>query len=136
MGQIRIKWVEDRLMVGTDSNNNSVVIGRTHQNQHGEGVKPAELLLMAAASCSGYDVLEILLKQRQPLRDLEVICSGNQMKDPPYSFTDMHLHYILYGDLEREKVERAIQLSQEKYCSVIATLKPSIPVTFDYEVRP
>ncbi|PWH15509.1 MAG: peroxiredoxin [Anaerolineae bacterium] len=135
MGQIRIKWVEERLMVGTDSNHHSIVIGRTQQGKNGEGVKPAELLLMAAASCSGYDVVEILEKQRQPLRDLEIICSGNQMKDPPYSFTDMHLHYIVYGELDRDKVERAIQLSQEKYCSVIATLKPSIPVTFDYEIR-
>lgn len=135
MGQIRMKWVEGRLMVGTDSNNNSIVIGPSRHENHGEGVKPAELLLMAAASCSGYDVVEILEKQRQPLRDLEVICSGNQMKEPPYSFTDMHLHYIVYGDLDREKVERAIQLSQERYCSVIATLKPSIPVTFDYEIR-
>jgi putative redox protein len=135
MGQIRIKWVEDRIMIGTDSNNNSIVIGRTRHENHGEGVKPAELLLMAAASCSGYDVVEILEKQRQPLKDMEVICSGNQMKDPPYSFTDMHLHYILYGELDREKVERAIQLSQERYCSVIATLKPSILVTFDYEIR-
>ncbi len=135
MGQIRIKWVEDRLMVGSDSNNNSIVIGRTLQANHGEGVKPAELLLMAAASCSGYDVVEILQKQRQPLRNLEVICSGDQLKDPPYSFTRMHLHYIVYGDLDGEKVERAIQLSQEKYCSVIATLRPSIPVTYDYEIR-
>ncbi len=135
MGQIRIKWVEDRLMVGSDSNNNSIVIGRTLQANHGEGVKPAELLLMAAASCSGYDVVEILQKQRQPLRNLEVICSGDQLKDPPYSFTGMHLHYIVYGDLDGEKVERAIQLSQEKYCSVIATLRPSIPVTYDYEIR-
>ncbi|MCS6907589.1 MAG: OsmC family protein [Anaerolineales bacterium] len=135
MGQVRIKWVEDRLMIGTDSNNHSIVIGRTHQDNHGIGVKPAELLLMAAASCSGYDVVEILEKQRQPLRGLEILCSGNQQKDAPYSFTEMHLHYILYGDLDAEKVERAIRLSQEKYCSVVATLRPSIPVTFDYEIR-
>ncbi|GAB4472270.1 MAG: OsmC family protein [Anaerolineales bacterium] len=136
MGQIRMKWVEGRLMVGTDSSNHSIVIGRTKEENHGQGVKPAELLLMAAASCSGYDVVEILEKQRQPLQNMEIICSGNQMKDPPYSFTDMHLHYIIYGELDQDKVERAIQLSQEKYCSVIATLKPSIPVTFDYEIRP
>lgn len=136
MGQIRMKWVEGRLMVGTDSSNHSIVIGRTQGENQGQGVKPAELLLMAAASCSGYDVVEILEKQRQPLRDLEVICSGNQMKEPPYSFTEMHLHYVVYGNLDREKVERAIQLSQEKYCSVIATLKLSMPVTFDFEIRP
>lgn len=135
MGQIRMKWVEGRLMVGTDSSNHSIVIGRTAEENHGQGIKPAELLLMAAASCSGYDVVEILEKQRQPLRDLEILCSGNQMKEPPYSFTEMHLHYILYGELDTEKVERAIQLSQEKYCSVLATLKPTVAVTFDYEVR-
>lgn len=135
MGQIRMKWVESRLMVGTDSNNHSIVIGRTQGENHGQGVKPAELLLMSAASCSGYDVVEILEKQRQPLRDMEIICSGTQMKDPPYSFTEIHLHYIVYGDLDREKVARAIQLSQEKYCSVIATLRPSIPVTYNFEIR-
>jgi putative redox protein len=136
MAQIAIKWVESHLMVGIDSRGNSIVIGSTNQNPSGSGVKPSELLLMAAASCSMYDVIEILSKQREPFRDVQVICSGDQMKDPPYSFTNLHLHYMVYGDVSEEKVLKAIELSQQKYCSVTTTLKPSIPVTYDYEVIP
>lgn len=136
MAQVAIKWVESHLMVGIDSRGNSIVIGSTNQNPNGSGVKPNELLLMAAASCSMYDVIEILSKQREPFRDVQVICTGDQMKDPPYSFTNLHLHYMVYGDVSEEKVIKAIELSQQKYCSVTTTIKQSIPVTYDYEVVP
>ena len=136
MAQITMKWVESHMMVGIDSRGNSIVIGSTNQNPTGSGVKPSDLLLMAAASCSMYDVIEILSKQREPFRDVQVICSGDQLADPPYTFTNMHLHYQVFGDVNAEKVVKAIELSQQKYCSVITTLKPAIPVTYDYEVIP
>ncbi|MGB9521237.1 MAG: OsmC family protein [Anaerolineales bacterium] len=136
MAQIAMKWVESHLMVGIDSRGNSIVIGSTNQNPNGAGVKPNELLLMSAASCSMYDVIEILTKQREPFRDIQVICSGDQMKDPPYSYTNLHLHYMVFGEVSEEKVVKAIELSQQKYCSVTTTLKGAIPVTYDYEVIP
>lgn len=134
MSQVTLKWVEAHLMVGTDSRGTSVVIGMSDQSSNTKGLKASDLLLLAAASCSMYDVVDILTKQRQPFRDIQVVCHGNQLKDPPYSFTDVHVHYVVYGDVEEEKVQRAIRLSQEKYCSVITTLVKAIPVTYDYEI--
>ena len=137
MGTITLRWVEKYLMVATDSNGHSVVVGRSPDPQHAwAGVKPSDLLLMAAASCSAYDVVEILTKQRQPFVDLKVFCSGDQMSDPPYTFTKVHLHYQVQGDVDTQKLEKAIRLSQDKYCSVIVSLRPTVSITSDYDVIP
>jgi putative redox protein len=62
------------------------------------------------------------------------MCSGEQQSDPPYMFTKIHLHYRVKGEVNTEKLERAIKLSEDKYCSVIASLRPGVPITSSYEV--
>ena len=137
MARIVLRQVEHLIMVGTDSNNHSVVIGKTTDEASvWVGVKPSELLLMAAASCSAYDVIEILTKQRQPFHDLVVFCNGTQRPEPPCIFTHIHLRYQVRGEVEPEKLERAIQLSMEKYCSVISTFHPDTHVSHDFEILP
>ena len=135
MGSITLRCVEGHLMVVSDSNGHSVVVGKSPDPQfQWGGVKPSDLLLMAAAACSAYDVIEILAKQRESFEDLKIQCSGDQMEEPPYAFTKIHLHYIVRGQVNPEKLERAIRLSEDKYCSVLATLRPGVPVTSDYEI--
>jgi putative redox protein len=135
MGTVTLRWVESKLMVGSDSNGHSVVIGRSPEDHDiWNGIKPSDLLLLAAASCSAYDVVEILTKQREPLMDMKVTCSGEQQPDPPYTFTQIHIHYEIKGDVNRAKLERAIDLSENKYCSVVSTLRPGVPITSDYEI--
>jgi putative redox protein len=137
MGQIILRQVEKQMLVASDSHGYSVVIGRSPDPGHEwAGVKASDLLLMAAAACSAYDVVEILTKQRMEFRDFKVVCDGEQMKDPPYTFTHIHLHYEIRGPVSPEKLERAICLSQEKYCSVIGTIRPDTPVTYDFQVLP
>jgi putative redox protein len=137
MGAITLRWVEDKMMVASDTNGHSIVIGRSPDPQHQwVGVKPSDLLLMAVASCSAYDVVEILTKQREPLQELKVICSGDQMNDPPYTFTRIHLCYQVVGAVNPERLERAIRLSEDKYCSVISTLRPGVPITSEFEIKP
>jgi len=136
MGSIKLRWVEDKMMVASDSNGHSIVIGRSPDNEfEWAGIKPSDLLLMAAAACSAYDVVNILKKQKEPLLDLQIICDGEQLEDPPYTFTKIHLHYLVYGDVSNEKLARAIALSEDKYCSVISTLKPGVPISSDFEIR-
>lgn len=136
MGTITIRSIEDKMMAASDSNGHSIVVGRSPDPEFIYlGVKPSDLLLMAAGACSAYDIVEILKKQRQNLRDLEIRCSGEQEADPPYTFRKIHLHYIIYGDVDEEKLKRAIDLSENKYCSVLSTLKPTVNVTSDYEIR-
>ena len=135
MGQVAVQWVEGHLMVGADSKGQTLVIGRApEQTPEWVGLKPSDLLLLSAAACAAYDVVMILKKQREPLLDLTVTCDGTQQPDPPYAFTALHLHYRARGAVALEKLARAIALSEEKYCSVVNTLKASVAITHDYEI--
>ncbi len=137
MKQITLRWVENQVMVGSDLNSHSIVIGKT-ADPDGVwlGVKPAELLLMAAAACSSWDVIEILTKQREPFNDLTVICTGEQQQEAPWNFTHIHIKYIVSGEVNDEKLRRAIRLSEEKYCSVTNTLRKGTDITSEYEILP
>jgi len=135
MSTVTLRLIENFMMSVTGSNGHSVVVGRSPDPQFQYvGIKPSELLLMAAASCSAYDVVDILSKQRQPFDDLRVECTGNQEIDPPYRFTQIDIHFIVKGDVNPKKLERAISLSTEKYCSVLATLKPGVSIHCDFEI--
>ena len=135
MGKITLRWIEGVMMVGSDSNGHSVVIGKSPDPDHvWSGIKPSDLLLLAVASCASHDLVEILTKQREPLEDLKVSCEGEQMPDPPYTFTRIHIHYLIKGRVNSEKLEKAIHLSEDKHCSVISTLRPGVPITSDYEI--
>ena len=99
------------------------------------GVKPSDMLAMALIGCSSVDVVEILKKQRQDLRELKVTAESTQDDDPPWRFRKIHIHYQAIGkDIDLEKLGKAIKISEEKYCSVYVTLKDTIEITHDYEV--
>lgn len=135
MGTITLRWVEDKLMVGSDSNGHSIAIGRSPDPQFSwAGIKPSDLLLMAVAACSAYDVVEILTKQREPLEDLKVSCTGEQINEPPYTFTCVHLVYEVNGEVNPERLDRAIRLSEDKYCSVISTLRTGVQITSEFKL--
>jgi putative redox protein len=135
MSTISLRWVEENVFVGTDSNNHSIVIGRSSKvDPPWQGVKPSDLLLLAVASCATFDVVDILAKQREPLADLRVSCSGEQMPTPPYAFTKIHVRYVVSGPVNPARLEKAIHLSETKYCSVISSLGPQVAVSSDYEI--
>jgi len=99
------------------------------------GVKPSDMLAMALIGCSSVDVVEILKKQRQDLHELKVTAESTQDNDPPWRFRKIHIHYQAVGKgIDLEKLGKAIKISEEKYCSVYATLKDAIEITHDYEV--
>ena len=136
MGTVGVKWLTSKLMTGVDLRGQTVVIGTWAEAEPPwKGIKPSDMLLLAAASCTAHDVVLILERTREPLVGLEVTCTGQQEEQPPYRFTDIHLSYTLYGELDPVKVERSIRLSEDKYCSVINTLKPGVAVTHDYEIK-
>lgn len=95
----------------------------------------ADLLSMSLIGCSTYDVVEILGKQRQELHQLKVTAEAVQDETPPWRFRRIHIHYQAIGrGLDPEKVKKAIQLSEEKYCAVYVTLKEVIDITHEVEV--
>jgi len=137
MSTVHVKWIESKFMVGSDSSGHAIPICYSKDREPiWNGVRPAEMLLLAAASCSMYDIIEILEKQREPLKNLEVACSGENQTEPIYQFTKIHLHYKVQGDVNAEKVAHAIQLSVEKYCTVINTFKDCVKITTDFEISP
>ena len=78
----------------------------------------------------------ILHKQRQDLRTLEIELTTEQEPDAPFAFTSIHMHFLLTGKIEDRKADRAIALSEEKYCSVAATVRPTVALTHSFEIRP
>ena len=97
---------------------------------------PMELLLLALGACTATDVVIVLEKKRQKLESLEVICIGERAPEPPEVWTRMELVYRLRGELNEAAVKRAIELSEEKYCSVAAMLKKTASITWRYEILP
>ena len=132
MGTATVKWIDGKQFVGIDSTHHSVVLSTPEE---GIGVKPSELLLIAVAACSAVDVVEILAKKRMPLTHLEITSSGEQDQDPPWTFRKVHLHFRVGGNgLTRQAVAQAIQLSEEKYCSVAATIRATARITTEFEL--
>jgi putative redox protein len=132
MGTATVKWIEGKQFIGIDSTNHSVVLSTPGE---GIGIKPSDLLLIAVAACSAVDVVEILEKKRMPLNHLEISSSGEQDQDPPWTFRKIHVHYRIGGrNLTEKAVAQAIQLSEEKYCSVFATIRATAQITSDFEL--
>ena len=100
-----------------------------------QGVSASDLLSMALAGCSSFDIVGILEKQKMDLRELRVSATSVQDDDPPWRFRKIHVHYTAVGKgIDPEKLNKAILLSQEKYCSVYVTLRDAVEITYDYEV--
>ena len=98
-------------------------------------MKASDLLLVALAACTAVDVVEILTKKRIHLSNLEISANGEQDNDPPWTFRKIHLHYQVEGEgLTAKAVEQAIQLSEEKYCSVASTLRGVALITTSFEL--
>ncbi|MFZ6014560.1 MAG: OsmC family protein, partial [Bacteroidota bacterium] len=107
-------------------------IGGTNQ-----GMRPMQMLLAAMGGCSAIDVINILKKQKQDLRDIKVTVSGEREKDAiPSLFVAVHAHFKLFGNLEQEKVNKAVSLAIDKYCSVARTLEAKAKVTYSVEIVP
>lgn len=134
MKTVHVTWLQKQQYVGVDSSKHSVVMS-TQDAENGIGMKPAELLLMAFGGCTSVDVVSILEKKRQPLTGLEVVVSGEQESDPPYTFRKIHVTYRVRGrGLKAKAVEQAVELSEEKYCSVGATLRAAAVITHSIEI--
>lgn len=132
--KISVKWLEKQQFVGTDSTKHSVVLSG-QDDENGTGMSPSQLLLVALGGCTAYDVVSILKKKRQQLTGLEVTVTGEQEADPPWTYRKIHVHYEVRGKGLREKAIRAaIEISEQKYCSVAATLRGAVEITYDYTI--
>jgi putative redox protein len=122
--------------VGESGSGHSVVMdGPPELGGRNLGVRPMEMLLLGLGGCASFDVVLILQKSKQAVTDCEVEITAERADTEPKVFTRIHLHFIVKGhDLAVEKVERAIRLSAEKYCSASIMLGKTATVTHDFEV--
>ncbi|OAP36763.1 osmotically inducible protein C [Sinorhizobium glycinis] len=132
----RIKWVEGRTFVGQSGSGHNVVLGTAFGPEGSTpGPSPMELVLIGTGGCSAFDVVHILEKGRQPVEDCTVELSADRADQEPKVFTRIHMHFVVKGrGLAANKVERAIALSIEKYCSASAMLARTATITHDFEV--
>jgi putative redox protein len=100
-----------------------------------KGFRPMQLLLAGLGSCSSIDIISILKKQKQPIEDLTVWVDGEREKDKvPSLFKNIHVHFLLRGNLDEKKVKRAVDLSMKTYCSVTKTLEKTAKITYSFEI--
>jgi putative redox protein len=129
-----VKWIGEEKFVGTSPSGHAITLDSDRESNKAPG--PMEMLLLALGACTATDVVSILQKKRQKLESFEVICSGERAKEPPTVWTKLEILYRLRGTLDEAAVKHAIQLSEEKYCSVAAMLKKTATVSWRYEVLP
>ncbi len=133
-GQAHIQWVSKGQFIATDSSKHSVVFS-SQDEENGVGMKPSDLLLVALGGCSSVDVVNILRKKRQSLTGLEVKVTGEQDSDPPWAFRKIWVTYVVRGrSLSEKAVADAIRLSEERYCSVKATLDGVVEMHTEYRI--
>ena len=129
----KVRWTGAEQFIAVGPSGHAVPLDSNRESNTAPG--PMELLLLALGACTATDVVEILKKKRQKLEALEVEVAGERAKDPPTVWTKIELIYRLRGKLDEKSVQHAIQLSEEKYCSVAATLRKTATITFRYEIH-
>ena len=133
---ISVNWVDGLLMVGKSYSGHTITMdGPPESGGENLGVRPMEMLLLGVAGCTMIDVVTTLKKIRQDLSHLETKINAERATDHPKVFTDIHIQFILKGqNLDEKKVDKAITLSAEKYCSASIMLGETATITHDFEV--
>jgi putative redox protein len=130
MTTAKVTWVEDMQFVGQGETGHAIVMDVSEEaGGHDAGARPMEVLLMGVLGCTAMDVISILKKKRQPVKGLKIFATGDRAAEHPKYYTKIHLEYVAYGDVDLEALERSAQLSEDKYCSAIATVRGKAEIT-------
>ena len=135
--EARVKWVENVMFVAESGSGHAIVLdGAPEGGGRNIGMRPLELMALSVGSCSSYDVVTILKKARQEISGCEVIVSAKRVDAVPAVFESIHLHFKVTGkELSEKQVERAVELSADKYCSAsIMLMGAGVKVTHDFEI--
>jgi putative redox protein len=129
MTEAKTRWVENQRFNGIASSGHTIVV----DGDKAAGNSPMELVLIGLCGCTGYDVVSILQKKREPFTSLEVRAEAERAAEPPSVYTDIKLIYRIGGKVSRKAAEDAVRLSKEKYCSVSAMLQKTAKITVQIE---
>ena len=132
----RVKWLDHMTFVGESGSGHAVVMdGAPEHGGRDLGVRPMEMLLLGLGGCTAFDVVSILNKSRQAMVGCEVEIDAERAEEIPKVFTRIHVHFILRGkNLDPGKVEKAVNLSADKYCSASKMLGEVATITHDFEI--
>ena len=133
----QIKWVDGAMFVGESGSGHTLVMdGPPEAGGRNMGVRPMETLLIGLGGCASYDVVSILKKARQDIRDVHAQLEADRAETEPKVFTRIHLHFVVSGkNLKETQVKRAVELSAEKYCSASIMLgRAGVEMTHGYEI--
>ncbi len=136
--EIKIKRINQRFNLEATGTNGRTVLIDAGPDDGGDdlGARPMQMLVMALGGCTSIDVISILKKQRQLVEDYSVDISYEREKDKiPSLFTSIHIKFILTGKIEKEKLEYAIKLSLEKYCSVAKIVEKTAPISYSFTIN-
>lgn len=129
MTEAKATWIENFRFEGAASSKHAVIV----DGGSALGNSPMELVLIGLCGCTGYDVVSILQKKREPVSGLEVRAQAERAPNPPAVYTEIKLIYRVRGKLSHKAVEDAVRLSEEKYCSVSAMLRKTAKITTEIE---
>jgi len=131
-----IKWIDGMMMVGESPSGHSIVMdGPEEFGGKNLGIRPMEMLLLGIGGCTTIDVVSTLEKMREKISDCKAEITSKRAKDHPKVFTDIHIHFLIEGnDLNEKKVDKAIKLSADKYCSASIMLGETANITHDFEI--
>lgn len=126
-----VNWTGQLAFSGTTPSGHEIKMDAAEEaGGRNNGARPTEVLLNAVAGCTGIDIILILQKMRLNPDTFQMEVEGSRAEDHPKRFTDVHIHYVLEGELPEDKVIRAIQLSKDKYCSVAQSLNAAITASY------
>ncbi len=137
MSEATIRWVGPGLRMLGEANDSPAVVIDSSKSIFGthSGATPMELLLLGLGGCTGMDVVSILGKQHQPVEGFEINIEAERADEHPKLYTQIHLEYVIYGDVDEKAVAKAIDLSETKYCSVMAMLRESAEIETSYRIE-
>lgn len=128
-----VSWVANETFIGESESGHQIIMDAN--NQDPKSPTPMEMVLMSVGGCSSVDVVSILHKAKQDVKDVRVELSAERRDEAPRYFTKIHLHFIATGhNISEKHLNRAVNLSAEKYCSVALMLQESVEITHSSEV--
>ncbi|GGB24795.1 hypothetical protein GCM10011505_02600 [Tistrella bauzanensis] len=134
----RVSWLDGMMFVGESGSGHSVVMdGAPDHGGRNHGIRPMEMLLLGMGGCSAFDVVQILKKGRQPIAGCRIEIEGDRAETDPKVYTRIVMRYVVFGDgLDLARVERAVALSAEKYCSASIMMGKTAEIEHVIELRP
>ncbi len=138
MTEVTLQRLDDKFhFLATNSNGNTLHFDISpEEGGTGQGVGPMQAIAMALGGCSGIDIVIVLRKQRQDIQKFDAVITYDRAEhETPALFTKLHIHYEFEGDLDPDKVYRAVDLSVNKYCSVAKILEKTAPITVSWSIN-